>query len=96
VDAGRILQRCFGFDGAERDDLGDAVAPPLVGGVAHHLAATAVVKVDVDIGHRRALGIKEALEQQTVLDRVDVGDAQRIGDQRAGCRTAARSDPDVD
>ena len=49
--------------------------PPLVGGVAHHLAAATVVEVDVDIGHRRALGVEEPLEQQAVLDRVDVGDA---------------------
>ena len=92
----RILQRRFGLDGAERDDLGDPVATPLVGGVAQHLAAAAVVEVDVDIGHRHALGVEEPLEQQPVRDRVDVGDAHRVGDQRAGGRTAARADPDID
>ncbi len=91
----RILQRRLGLDGAEGDHLGDPVAAPLVGGVAHHLAAAAVVEVDVDVGHRRALGVEEPLEQQPVLDRVDVGDAQRVGDQRTGGRTAAGADPDV-
>ena len=50
---------------------------PTFGGVADHLAAAAVVEVDVDVGHRRALGVEEALEQQTVRDGIDVGDAQR-------------------
>ena len=88
----RILQRRFGFDGAEGDDLGHPVAAPLVGGVAQHLAAAAVVEVDVDVGHRRALGVEEPLEQQPVLDRVDVGDAQRVGHQRTGGRAAAGAD----
>ncbi len=69
---------------------------PLVGGIAHHLAAAAVVEVDVDIGHRGAFGVEEPLEQQPVRNRVDVGDAQRVGHQRAGRRAAARADPDVD
>ena len=96
VDAGRILQCGLGFDGAERDDLRDAVLPPLVGGVAHHLTATAVVEVDVDIGHRRALRVEEPLEQQPVRDGVDIGDAQRVGHQGAGRRAAAGPHPDVD
>ena len=37
VDPSRILQCRFGLDGSEGDDLGHAVAAPLVGGVAHHL-----------------------------------------------------------
>jgi hypothetical protein len=37
-------------------------------------------------------GIEEALEQQVVLQRVEVGDAERIGDQRPGARAAPRAD----
>ena len=95
VHPGGVLQRGLGLDGAERDDLGHPVAAVLLGGVAHHLTAAAVVEVDVDIGHRRAFGVQEPLEQQTVLDGVDVGDPQRVGHQRAGGRTPARTDPDV-
>ncbi len=43
-------------------------------------------------GMRDALGIEEALEEQFVLQRIDVGDAQRVGDQRSGGRSAARAD----
>src|SRR2546429_8631829 len=40
-------------------------------------------EVDVEIGHRDALGIQEALEQQVVLERIEVGDRQTVGHQRA-------------
>ena len=96
VDAGRILQRRFGFNGAEGDDLGDPVVAPLVGGVAHHLAATTVVEVDIDVGCRRTFRVEEPLEQQAVRDGVDVGDAHRVGHQRTRRRTTARPHPDVD
>ena len=39
-----------------------------------------------------ALGIEEALEQQPEPDRVEIGDGERIGDERAGAGAAARSD----
>ena len=96
VDSRRILQRRLGFNGAEGDHLGHPVLTPLVGGVAHHLAATTVVEVDIDVGCRRTLGVEESLEQQAVRDRVDVGDAQRVGHQRARRRTAPGPHPDVD
>ena len=46
-------------------------------------------------GMRLAAGVEEALEQQVVLERVDVGDAQRVGDDAAGRRTAPGSDGDA-
>ena len=45
-------------------------------------------EVDVDVRHRDALGVEEALEEQVVRQRVDVGDVQRVGDDRAGRRAA--------
>jgi hypothetical protein len=84
VDPCRILQCRFGLDGAEGDDLGDAITAPFVRGIAEHFAAAAVVEVDVDVGHRRAFGVEEPLEQQPVGNRVDVGDAERVGHQRSG------------
>src|SRR5439155_911072 len=37
---------------------------------------------------------EEALEEQVVLDRVDVGDLEAVGDERAGGGAAAGSDAD--
>src|SRR5205085_6390617 len=47
---------------------------------------------DVDVGHRDAIRIQEALEQQIELERIDVGDAKRVSDERAGGRAAAGAD----
>ena len=38
-------------------------------------------EVDVDVGHRLAAGVEEALEHQVVADRVDVGDLEAVGDE---------------
>ena len=59
--------------------------------VVDHLAAPVHAEVDVDVGHGDAFGIQEALEQQFVLQRIDIGDPQRIGDQRSGGRSTARA-----
>ena len=66
--------------------------PYFVGDVLDHFAAAALAEVDVDIGQRHALGVEEALENQIVVERIDVGDAQRPGGEAAGGRAAARSD----
>ena len=44
--------------------------------------------VDVDVGQLVAQRGEEALHQQAVADRVDVGDAEQVGDQAAGTRAA--------
>ncbi len=80
---------------AEGDDLRDRLAPVLLGHVAHHPLAPAHREVDVDVRHRHALGVQEALEQQVVAQRVDVGDRQAVGDDRARRRAAARPDGDA-
>ena len=68
------------------------VAAVLARDVVDDLAAAALAEVDVDIGQRHALGVEEALEDQVELDRIDVGDLQAPGDDRAGGRAAARAD----
>ncbi len=80
---------------AEGDDLRDRLAPVLVGDVAHHALAPAHREVDVDVRHRHALGVQEALEQQVVAQRVDIGDRQAVGHDRAGRRAAPGSHGDA-
>ena len=63
--------------------------------VADHLLAPVLAEIDIEVRHRHAVGIEEALEQQREAQRVEVGDGERIGDQRAGARAAARPDRDV-
>ena len=51
--------------------------------VADDFVAALDAKVGVDIWHRLTLRIEESLKQQVVLDRIDVGDAQRV--TQPGC-----------
>ena len=66
--------------------------PYLLRDVLDDFAAAALAEVDVDVGQRHALGVEEALEDEVVLDRIDVGDPQAVGDEAAGRRSAARPD----
>ncbi len=66
---------------AEGDDLRHRIPAILVGHVLDHLFAATHREVDVDVRHRHALGVEEALEQQVVTQRVEVRDAGRVGDQ---------------
>src|SRR5262249_55283303 len=75
----------------ERDDLGHVLAAVLARDVLDDLAAARLAEVDVDVGGRDALLVEEALEDEVVLDRIDVGDAQRIRDERARGGAAPRS-----
>ena len=77
--------------GAEGGDLAHRVAAVLVLHVVDHAVAVALAEVDVEVGHRHPLRVQEALEQQVVLQRVEVGDLQRVRHQRAGARAPARA-----
>ena len=92
--ARRVARRRAREHLAEGDDLRDRLLAVLVGHVADHALAAAHREVDVDVRHRHALGVEEALEQQVVAQRVDVGDLQAVGDDRARRRAAARADRD--
>ncbi len=94
-DAPGVAHRGLGGELRERDDLGDALAAVLLGHVGHHALAAVHREVDVDVGHRLAAGVQEALEEQVVAQRVEVGDAQRVGHDRAGRRAASRADGDA-
>ena len=81
--------------GSEGDDARDVVLAVFFAGVGEHFAAPGVREVDIDIRHLDAFRIEEALEEQTVPDRVDIGDVEHIGHERSRRRAAARSDRDA-
>ena len=78
--------------GPEGDDLRHPVAPVLLLHVREHAVATPVVEVDVDVGHLHALAVEEALEDEPVAERLDVGDAEHVAHQRSGGAAAAGTD----
>ena len=71
------------------------VAAVLVRHIVDDLAAAAVAEIDIKIGHAHPLGIQTALEQQPVLHRVHVGDAEQIRDETAHAAAASRTDRDA-
>ena len=92
--AGRVAGRRPRRHLAEGDDLGHRLAPVLLLHVADHALAPADREIDVDVGHRLARRVEEALEQEVVGERVEVGDVERVGDDRARRRAAPRADRD--
>ena len=93
--ARRVPDRLLSLDRAVGDDLCDVVAAVAVLDVTHDIAAPAVVEVDVYVRHRLALGVEEALEHEVVAQRVELGDADRVADDRAGRAAASGSDSDA-
>ena len=81
--------------GAEGGDLAHGLGAVLALDVVDHAVALVLAEVDVEVGHRHALGVQEALEQQVVVQRVEVGDAQAVGHQRARARAAPRTHRDT-
>ena len=93
--AADVAQHAARLQRAEGDDLRDAIAAVALLHIADDLVAAVLAEVDVEVGHRHALGIEEALEQQPETHGVEVGDGERIGDERSRSRAAARPDRDA-
>ncbi|VCU09306.1 hypothetical protein RHODGE_RHODGE_02480 [Rhodoplanes serenus] len=90
--AADVAQHAARLERAEGDDLGDVITPVALLNVVDHLAAAILAEVDVEVRHRHALGIEEALEQQAEADRIKIRDGERPGHHRAGPGAAARAD----
>ena len=75
------------------DDLADVVLAVLVGDVADDLVAPVHAEVDVEVRHQTRSGFRKRSNSSLYGDRIEVGDAHRVGDERAGARAAARARP---
>ena len=73
---------------AEGDDLGDAVLAVFALDVADDLTAPLLAEVDVEVRHRDAFRVQEALEHQIEAQRIERGDVERPGDDGGRARTA--------
>ncbi len=90
--AADVAQHAARLQRAEGDDLRHAVAAVALLHVIDDLVAPVLAEVDVEVGHRHPLGVEEALEQQPEPDRVEIGDGERVGDERARARAAPGPD----
>ena len=82
----------FEASGPKRDDLADRVAAVQTGDVIDDVASATDAEVDIDVRQRDAAGVEKPLEEEVVLERIDVGDLETVGDQRAGRRASSRAD----
>ena len=73
----------------------DAVLAVLIRDIADDVFPPFDAEVGVNIWHGLAFGVEEALEQQAVMNRIDVGDAEGVCHQGASGRTAPRADRNV-
>ena len=93
-DAPGVANRGARRHGREGDDLRDAVAPVLLGDVVDDAVTAGDREVDVHVRQVLARGVQEALEEQAVAHRVDIGDLEAVRGDRTGGRPAARPDAD--
>ena len=93
-NAAGVANRRARRHGREGDDLRDAVAPVLLGDVVDDAVTAGDREVDVHVRQVLARRVQEALEQQAVAHRVDVGDLEAVGGDRACGRAATRPDAD--
>jgi hypothetical protein len=73
-----VPDRRAGQHRAERDDLGDVIRAVLLGDVVDHFLASPILEVDVDVRHRHAVRVEEALEREPVVDGVHRRDPQGV------------------
>ena len=85
----------LGRHAAEGDDLRHRLPAIHVGNVLDHLVAPIHAEVDVEVGHGYPLGVEETFEQQVKFQRVEVGDLEGVGHQRACTRATARANGDA-
>jgi hypothetical protein len=87
-----VADDCLRRHGAECGDLRHRLLAIGFTHILDHPPAIVLAEVDVEVGHRYPLRVEEALEEQCVGQRIEVGDAQRIGNQRTGTGTPAGAD----
>ena len=93
--APHVAQHAARLQRPECDDLGDAVAAVAFLNIRDDFIAPVLAEIDIEVGHRHAFGIEEALEQEAEAHRVEIGNGERIGDEGARARAAARPDRDI-
>ena len=87
--AAHVAQHGARLQLTEGDDVSHAVRAVALAHIGDHLVAPVLAEVDIEVGHRHAFGIQEALEQEPEADGIEIGDGERVGDERARARAAA-------
>ena len=87
-----VADHRLGRHRAEGGNLRHGIMPVVVTHVIDDQSALFLAEVDVEVGHRHPFRVEEAFEQQRVAQGIQIGDAERKGDQRPGPGAAPRPD----
>ena len=90
-DAPHVAHDASALELMKRRDLAHAGVPIFVAHVLNDAVPLIHAEVDVEVGHRHALGVEKALEKKAMGDGIQVGDAKRPRHQRAGATPTARA-----
>ena len=93
-DPSHVAHHRLGGHGPVSGDLRDFFPAVFFGDVVDDLVALVHAEVDIEVGHGHPFGIQEALEQQVVGQRIQIGDSEGVGHQGTGARTASRAHGD--
>ena len=85
-----ISNHALGAHRAVGDDVRNTALAVLFAHIINHLRPARLAEIDINIRRAHTLGIEEALEQQTKLERANVGDPQGISHQRSRRRSTTR------
>ena len=94
--AGHVFDGQFCGHRSVSDDVGHFFCTIFIGHPLQHASASVVVEVHIDIRERNTVGIQEALEEEVIFNRVDVGDAQAVSHGTARGRSTPRADRDTE
>ena len=89
-DSGHILDDLLGFEHAVSDNLAHTVGTVLARHIIDDAATVTVRNIRIDIGHGHTFRVQESLEKEAELERVDVGNADDVGDERTRRRSTPR------
>ena len=89
--AAHVADNRFRRHRTEGNDLRYRITAVHVGHVLDHLVAFLHAEVDVEVGHRDTFRVEETFEQQVELQRIEVGNFQRIRHQRTCAGATPRS-----
>src|SRR4029078_10982072 len=90
-----VAHHAAGKQRAEGDDLRDLLFAVALLHVFDDALAPLDAEVDIEIRHPQAFRIEETLEEEREAQGIEIGDGERIGNQRARARTAAGAYRDI-
>ncbi len=85
-----IAQHRLRRHGAKGGNLRHRLMAVAVLHILDHTVTAILTKVDIEVRHRHPFRVEEALEQQVIFQRVEIGNRQAVCHQRAGTGTTPR------